>query len=796
MKRIFIFCLTVLGLCLGAGAKPVDQETAKAVAVKFMKTSDVRLSTVYRTDKSLPAFYVFNTIDGFVIVAADDCETPIIGYSHESQFDLENVPVQMEDYLQDFVERIQYGIENQVVADEVTARQWELVKTTGRLNDKKNVKVVEPLITARWHQGCFYNNLCPEMENTACNHARVGCVAVAMGQIMHYWGYPIIGQGSYSYHDGFSGNDLSVDFGDTRYDWANMPVSLSENSSDAEIEAVATLLYHCGVSVGMGYGVNSSSANSTDVPNALVSYFRYLSDLHVENKGNDNDEWLSKLKNCLDLQRPVYYSGRGNGGGHAFVCDGYDSNDLLHFNWGWGGGSNGYFALGNLNPGGSDYNSSNSAIFDIVPDLTSYEVSPTVMPPSGGHIDGTGNYLLYEECTLRAVPEGAYSFCYWRQNGNVVSYDPVYPITILGAVNGLEACFTLRPIAEFEVDSSGFDKPMINLSFVEEDSLTWSFLKQFEIDKGVGAITDGEFVYVFIHWNSLGYQFATYTMDGEFVENFSVEGCNYLSCIAYDGSCFYGCDRNYALLYAIDLKNKQLLETVELPFLANAIAYDAVRDAFWVAGAVGSSSQTLYLLDRSGHVVETGPRLPFTATSAGIIEGTDRYRHLLIRPSAAKVYDYNIDNDMLDPYNMPILDVESGPWIMTVGKYEGKDAVWACNQFDHVIKIYEPRNVFSKVMYYRLYRADAQGNAVMIADHFTETSFLDVTAGSGSYRYGFSAVYYDGSESNIVWSDAMNYGIDEHQTLQINNVQKIIENGQLYILVNGKKYSVTGQVCR
>lgn len=122
MKRIFICCCAVLGLFLGAGAKPVDQETAKAVAVKFMKTSDVRLSTVYRTDKSIPTFYVFNTNDGFVIVAADDCETPIIGYSHEGIFDPENVPVQMEDYLQDFVERIQYGIENQVVADKVTAR--------------------------------------------------------------------------------------------------------------------------------------------------------------------------------------------------------------------------------------------------------------------------------------------------------------------------------------------------------------------------------------------------------------------------------------------------------------------------------------------------------------------------------------------------------------------------------------------------------------------------------------------------------------------------------------------------
>jgi hypothetical protein len=185
LKPLFI-SIVVFGLHLLSAAYPVDLQTAQSIATKFMGTSDVQLVSTYRTDKSASAFYVFNTDDGFVIVSANDCETPIIGYSHEGRFDPNNIPVQMESYLQDFVARIQYGIENQIVADETTAMQWELVKNTGRLNKSKSTKSVEPLLTEMWHQGCLYNDLCPSLEHTPCGHAEVGCVAVAMGQIMHY----------------------------------------------------------------------------------------------------------------------------------------------------------------------------------------------------------------------------------------------------------------------------------------------------------------------------------------------------------------------------------------------------------------------------------------------------------------------------------------------------------------------------------------------------------------------------------------------------------------------------------
>ena len=156
MKRVLLLTLILFSLLIGLKARPIDLKTAEAIAIKFMGTSDLQPVATYTINRNIPTFYVFNTSDGFVIVSADDCETPIIGYSRESRFDPNNVPVQMQEYLLDFTARIQYAIENHIAADEVTARQWELVKTTGRLNDHKTSQAVAPLLTEKWHQGCLY----------------------------------------------------------------------------------------------------------------------------------------------------------------------------------------------------------------------------------------------------------------------------------------------------------------------------------------------------------------------------------------------------------------------------------------------------------------------------------------------------------------------------------------------------------------------------------------------------------------------------------------------------------------
>ena len=206
----------------------------------------------------------------------------------------------------------------------------------------KQQRSVGPLLTSAWGQGCFYNEACPVNTSGPCQHVEAGCVAIAMAQIMYYHKQPIVGNGSMSYPCSPYGT-LSADFGQTTYQWEQMADTLHESNP-----AVAQLIYHCGVSVQMKYGAHSSFSSSGSAANAFQNFFGY----HVTflSKANYTDEeWTTIIRNDLDRQLPVYYRGFSNLGGHAFVCDGYDTNGLFHFNFGWDGDADGYYSIDSPN---------------------------------------------------------------------------------------------------------------------------------------------------------------------------------------------------------------------------------------------------------------------------------------------------------------------------------------------------------------------------------------------------------------------------------------------------------------
>jgi hypothetical protein len=199
-----------------------------------------------------------------------------------------------------------------------------------------------------------------------------------MAQVMKYWNYPASGSGFHSYNTNNYGT-LSADFGGTAYDWGSMPNTVSSSN-----EAVATLMYQCGVSVDMNYGVGSQGGSGAYVVTsqspvqhcaeyALKTYFGYPNNLQGVVRANySEDQWVNLLKSDLDASRPIVYAGFGSGGGHCFVCDGYDQNDFFHFNWGWSGYYDGYFSINALDPGGvgtgggtGGFNSGHQAIIGV-----------------------------------------------------------------------------------------------------------------------------------------------------------------------------------------------------------------------------------------------------------------------------------------------------------------------------------------------------------------------------------------------------------------------------------------------
>ena len=371
MKRFTLIVVLVLMVAMPTFAERVTSETARRVATTFLNNNGAKSNQL--TDLSKEAgfknLYIFNGNPGFVVMAADDCVQPILGYSLSGKFVAENMPTNVSGWLQGYNDEIQYAIDNKVKANSETAKLWKELMD-GNSKAGKATVIVDALIQTKWDQDPGYNDLCPYDYNA--NELTVtGCVATAIAQIMRYWEYPSHGVGSHSYtpstHPEYG--TQSVNFAQQTYDWTDMPLY----SSNAEI---AKLMYHCGVSVDMDYDIannGGSGAYNSAITPAFTNFFNYKTTANLKYK-NYTQNWNDLLKAELNAGRPVEYNGSGSGGGHAFVCDGYDNSNYFHFNWGWSGANDGFYSLTNLNPGsggsgGGSYNFSNSqsAVFGIEP---------------------------------------------------------------------------------------------------------------------------------------------------------------------------------------------------------------------------------------------------------------------------------------------------------------------------------------------------------------------------------------------------------------------------------------------
>ncbi len=398
MKRfISLLMVTFVFFSFGYG-KQVDEKTARAVGQNFL-TSLVPsrtlkasrelalVQTVYSgsmnhalTGEENICFYVFNSISsqGFVIVSGDDNVKPVLAYSDEVGFNAADIAPDVAYWLNGYREQIEEIIQNNTQATDQIKSRWEALKS-GSISDAmfKSVHAVSPLEHTTWDQSPNYNSGCP-FDITHGELTVTGCVATAMAQILKFWGAPANGAGFHSYTDPNFGTQ-SADFGSTTYDWNSMPLAVTGPNA-----AVATLMYECGVSVDMQYGVGSIGGSSAYVISsqspvqncaeyALKTYFGFTGIQGVPRSAYPNKtDWISLLKTELDAGRPVLYAGLGSGGGHCFNCDGYDANNFFHFNWGWSGQFNGYFDVDALDPAGTGtgggtggFNSGQQAVIGI-----------------------------------------------------------------------------------------------------------------------------------------------------------------------------------------------------------------------------------------------------------------------------------------------------------------------------------------------------------------------------------------------------------------------------------------------
>lgn len=379
MKKHFISITLSFAALATMNAASVTEQQAQVMAQQFMQRSStlkaapaaMRLAHAPKADDGKALFYVFNrgTNDGFVIIAGDNNATPILAYSDRGTFDAGTMPENVAWWLQQYEQEMEY-----------LSNHPEAARSARKLN-----AAVEPLLTTTWKQSKPYNEEIPTARfSRGTQRPIVGCVALAMAQVMKKHNWPTTGTGSYSYQwtatneyneSATSPTTYQANFGATTYQWSSMKDSYSESASNAT--AVATLCYHCGVAVKMQYGVGASGAQIFDVVNALRTYFRYDKGLDLYLKDfYDSEQWDDMLRADLDAGQPIIYGGSTEATqyvaptGHCFVFDGYDADGKFHINWGWGGQYNGYFATSLLDSGRSNANFSNwqQAVLGIKPD--------------------------------------------------------------------------------------------------------------------------------------------------------------------------------------------------------------------------------------------------------------------------------------------------------------------------------------------------------------------------------------------------------------------------------------------
>lgn len=340
MKRATTILIAICVSALFANGKQISQNAALSAARKYSRTGQVAPAKNLRSDKTNNApYYAFNLEQGYVIVSGDDEMTELVGYAENGFFDAENVPPQMQLWLDghaEYVAAVQSG----------KAKARKIL-----LSDSPSV-VVEPLVTTKWNQDAPFNNFAPEYtdDNNNTQRCATGCAATAMAQIMKFHNWPEQGVGHYSYeHQSFG--TISSNFSEHVYDWTNMIDRYNNGEySNVQADAVALLMKDCGVSLNMNYGPVSGASIYSYTP-AFKNYFRYSSRT-VNRSGCETAEFTRIITDELQEGRPIIYCGTGEDDGHAFVVDGYDTNYFLHVNWGWGGYSDGYFDMNYMDPAG------------------------------------------------------------------------------------------------------------------------------------------------------------------------------------------------------------------------------------------------------------------------------------------------------------------------------------------------------------------------------------------------------------------------------------------------------------
>ena len=448
MKRFYISLLTIIFAAIQIIAAPVDPEKALEIAndfwannISLKKSIRSRLvpaegvlktSSPTSSSKEQAAYYVFTETEnnGFVIVSGDDKLNPIVGYSTNAISG--EMPPALSAWLEEYSEYV-----NDVRAGKAKPSLRNTTEPSTR---------IEPMLVTAWSQEEPYNNMCPLLNG---ERTYTGCGNTATAQVMRFHKWPASPTADVEWYNNITGETEFCELKSHVYDWDNMLYNYTSEYSEAEANAVALLMADLGKTTNSEYTEDATSCTGYDIAYALVNIFNYSPELTIATRSNYTyEEFITLIRENLNNRQPIIYFAFGQNfkGGHGFVCDGIDENNLLHIDWGWDSYFNGYFDMAIMEPEGSGiggfsdrYNVGQNAIINIKPraegevnkgvtpvlvrmEVLDIETEEEVDELSCEFVDGMAevgiSFYLYNE--LHSDAEGSVGFGIMDEDGNLV----------------------------------------------------------------------------------------------------------------------------------------------------------------------------------------------------------------------------------------------------------------------------------------------------------------------------------------------------------------------------------------
>ncbi len=319
-------------------------------------------------DFSIHDMFIFNNAEGdtlsyianlspfgFIAISTDTDITPIIAYSFKGNFpydeDENNILYHMLKY--DMKLRLEAIADTTYPKILSNNQLWSVYLSEDLSYLERDFQQWPPegstltggWVETTWKQGIPYNNFCPlDPLPSPSGRSLVGCVATAMAQIINYHKY--IGYAYFNdsddYHSNWNGFDFYIDDDYNDYDFPSFEElnlyldTLNNhytNNDTLTSNDIAALNFACGISIFMQYSSNSSGIGSywfDYLATALLDKFGYTSAEYIS--GDDSLFYDTLAQNMKNAQPAELVISRG----HAIVCDGYNTDDEYHLNFGYG----------------------------------------------------------------------------------------------------------------------------------------------------------------------------------------------------------------------------------------------------------------------------------------------------------------------------------------------------------------------------------------------------------------------------------------------------------------------------